>query len=107
MSAGIEMALPLMPGSLLRASQASSHALALRDEMKTLEHPAWRRLYACDSVRQSNNHSVTHGYPPRCSVETETSRSASHDSHLLVEGEDGREVLKLDICFGRHFELVL
>lgn len=45
MSAGTEMALPLMPGSLLRASHASSHALALREVMKTLEHPAWRRLH--------------------------------------------------------------
>ena len=43
MSAGTEMALP-GNGSALRASQASSHAAALRDVMKTLEQPAWIRL---------------------------------------------------------------
>ena len=40
------------------------------------------------------------GYSPRCGVETETSGSASDYGHLLGQGEDGREVLELDICFG-------
>jgi hypothetical protein len=43
MSDGTEMALP-GNGSALRAAQASSHAAALRDVMKTLEQPAWMRL---------------------------------------------------------------
>lgn len=32
------------PGRALRALQASSQAAALRDEMKTLEQPAWMKL---------------------------------------------------------------
>jgi hypothetical protein len=32
-------------GSALRAAQASLQAEALREEMKTLEQPAWRRLF--------------------------------------------------------------
>jgi len=44
LSAGIEMALP-SHGRALRAATASSHALALRDVMKTLEQPAWRSLH--------------------------------------------------------------
>lgn len=43
MSEGTEMALP-GNGSALSAAQASSHAAALRDVMKTLEQPAWMRL---------------------------------------------------------------
>ena len=46
-SAGTEMA--LAPGErfgrALRALTAVSQAEALRDEMKTLEQPAWRKLY--------------------------------------------------------------
>jgi hypothetical protein len=49
MSDGTEMALP-GNGSALRAAQASSHAAALRDVMKTLEQPAWMRL-GCVSCR--------------------------------------------------------
>lgn len=50
-SAGTEMAMALgaLLGSALRAATASSQALALRDVMKTLEAPAWRRL--CDYPR--------------------------------------------------------
>lgn len=46
MSAGTEIAFPLMPGMLFRAAHASSHALPLRDVMKTLEQPAWSNLAA-------------------------------------------------------------
>lgn len=50
MSDGTEMALPLMPGRLFKAAHASSHALPLRDVMKTWEHPAWRRLETRESM---------------------------------------------------------
>jgi hypothetical protein len=43
LSAGMEIAVPLV-GRALRAATASVHALALREVMKTLEQPAWRRL---------------------------------------------------------------
>lgn len=45
---GMAMAPGERLGSALRALQASSQAAALRDEMKTLEAPAWRKLWeAC------------------------------------------------------------
>ena len=52
MSDGTEMALP-GNGRAFRAAQASSHAAALRDVMKTLEQPAWMRLgwVSCGSKR--------------------------------------------------------
>jgi len=44
------MAVPEQLGRALRAAHASSHALALREVMKILEQPAWRRL---DDARHS------------------------------------------------------
>lgn len=54
LSAGTEMALAsgCLFGRALRAAQASSHALALREVMKTLEQPAWRRLHRTGSARR-------------------------------------------------------
>jgi hypothetical protein len=43
-SAGTEMAFP-EKGRAFNAAQASSHAAALRDVMKTFEQPAWMRLW--------------------------------------------------------------
>lgn len=39
-------------------------------------------------------------HSPRCSVQSQTSRSASDYSDLAIEGEDGLEVVKLDVGFG-------
>jgi hypothetical protein len=44
---GMAIAPALRLGSAFRASQASRQAWALREVMKTLEQPDWRRLVGC------------------------------------------------------------
>jgi hypothetical protein len=56
LSAGTEMARApgRRLGSALRALQAASQAAALREEMKTLAAPAWRRLETGLLVRSAD-----------------------------------------------------
>jgi hypothetical protein len=81
MSDGTEMALP-GNGSALRAAQASSHAAALRDVMKTLEQPAWMRLgwvLVVDRIEPTEGVDI-----PRSSVKAQSSRTASDNCYFAI-----------------------
>jgi hypothetical protein len=43
------------------------------------------------------------GKVPARGVETETTRATGDDGDFALEGEDGGEVLQLDLFFGGHF----
>ena len=80
MSDGTEMALP-GNGRAFRAAQASSHAAALRDVMKTLEQPAWMRLRGLDldRIELTGESDI-----PRCSVKAKSTRATGDNCYLAI-----------------------
>lgn len=46
------------------------------------------------------------GDGPACGVETEAARASGYDGDFALEGEDGGEVLELDLFCGSHFALM-
>jgi hypothetical protein len=102
LSAGTEMA--TAPGErlgwALRALQASSQALALREEMKTLDAPAWRKLLEVGLAMLRLEGGRDLGYLRGRGVQAQTPGAARNDGHLALEGEEGGEVLKLGLGHG-------
>lgn len=97
LSAGILIA--CAPGALLgsafSAATASSHAAALRDVMKTLEHPAWSNPEAAWRPRPREPPLTTATLPSRRKMEEKSVRATSAFAEDIVGGSALGSVLEV------------
>lgn len=79
----------------------------MREEMKTLEQPAWMKLniyiYQYGETKQVGEHKDSR----RGCVQAEAARTAGHDGDLALEREERREVIEIGLDSGRHCDEML